>query len=724
MGRGKNGRKRSSSSGGASSRLRRKSGGTDEEGDKEEKEKANMLFEPLKEGSKEKQWGKPSLSTLRRLLRLGWPEKWKILGATIALVVYSLGNLALPQMVGAMIDGMTDIQPGDKASGEHAMGLLRKIMIQFGALFLIISIASWVRQTLYSMAGEKIVAGLRRSLYDKLLTMEIAFYDVNRTGELVNRLASDTTLIQSTVTSNVSSALRAVGLVIGGLAILFSISWKLTMLMFAILPILAGISFGYGRFIRALSKQVQDVLASATTVAEETLSAIRTVKSFGSEGKEGSRYAERVSESYRVARKRALIDGAFESVVGLIINICLGGILYFGGYLVVKGELTAGKLTSFVLYCLQTAAGFLTMSSLFGDFMKAMGASDRVFELMDRVPTVKFDGGEVPLRFEGQVEFKDVHFTYPSRLDHPVLSGLNLSIQPGRTLALVGPSGGGKSTIAHLLLGLYLPSSGTIEIDGIDSKLLDPAVLRQHIAVVSQEPTLFATSILDNICYGAGEADEIIDSSSTSMQDGDVGLAAIGSSRGDVESQSGTRAGKTSKSSIKSTIERHRPGEMLFMSKEDKMKKAEEAAKMANAHEFISSFAEGYETMVGERGIRLSGGQKQRIAIARALLKNPKILILDEATSALDSESEYLVKQALDELLQRGRRSASSALGSDGSSSERAYLVIAHRLSTVKNADEVAVVMNGQIVERGTHDQLLQKDGVYKKLVSRQLSED
>nr|BAA96370.1 ABC protein [Physarum polycephalum] len=322
-------------------------------------------------------------------------------------------------------------------------------------------------------------------------------------------------------------------------------------------------------------------------------------------------------------------------------------VLWYGGHLVIQSKMSAGDLTSFILYTLMVSMAVGTLSNLFGDFMKSIGASERVFQLMDRTPKVRFRGGDTPLQFKGLIRYENVFFAYPSRPDVIVLKGVDLECKPGQVVALVGPSGGGKSTMVALLEAFYYPVSGHLTIDGVDIRDLDPEFLHDKVGLVSQEPTLFAASISDNIAYGI----------------------------------------KGKKVSIDSIIE---------------------AAKHANAHDFITSLPQGYDTLVGERGVRLSGGQKQRVAIARAVLKDPTILLLDEATSALDAESEYLVKKALDELMQH-----------------RTTLVIAHRLSTVKNAHKVVVVESGTIAQEGTHEQLMsQPDGVYAKLVQRQLQKD
>jgi len=315
------------------------------------------------------------------------------------------------------------------------------------------------------------------------------------------------------------------------------------------------------------------------------------------------------------------------------------GVLWFGGRLVLDKELTPGNLTSFMIYKVTVGFAFGALTSLYGDFMKAVGAGDRIFQLLDRQPEIRFSGGDVLPYVEGNLKFENVSFSYPSREGVVVLKDINLSLQPGMTVALVGHSGGGKTTIASLIELFYLPSSGTIKLDGRDIKELDPLFVRKKIGLVSQEPCLFAKTILDNIAYGMDPEE--------------------------------------------------------FSSEEEKMERVQEVALIANAQEFINQFPEKYQTIVGERGIKLSGGQKQRIAIARALLKRPKILILDEATSSLDSESEYLVKEAIDQLISQ----------KEG----RAVLVIAHRLSTVKNADIVCVIESGKIVEQGTHKELIEK---------------
>jgi len=337
--------------------------------------------------------------------------------------------------------------------------------------------------------------------------------------------------------------------------------------------------------------------------------------------------------------------GGFAGGAALCVQFSFGLVLLYGGYLVSKGDITAGDLTAFLMYTLSVAMSLGGISVLYGDFMKAIGASERVFELTDRQPEVRYKGGVTAKQLEGTIELQQVHFSYPSRPDQLVLSGLNLKLNPGTVVALVGPSGAGKTTIANLIEVFYYPQKGTIFLDGRNLRDYDPRWVHDQVGIVEQTPTLFATTIAKNIAYGMGEnvpMDKII-----------------------------------------------------------------QAAKEANAHEFISRFLDGYDTMVGERGVRLSGGQKQRIAIARALLKNPSILLLDEATSNLDSESEHLVQEALDRLMQG-----------------RTVLVIAHRLSTVRNAHSIVVMNNGTIAEQGTHAELMTRDGIYVQLVSRQLQAD
>lgn len=537
-------------------------------------------------------------------------------------------------------------------------GGMRKLIesvIFLGVFFLVSNIFSFIRMYLFTTAGEKIVMYLRSELFAKLTAQEIGFFDVTRTGEMVNRLASDCSLIQNTVSVNVSMGLRYLLQGIGGFVILFLISWKLTLVMTGILPLIGVATWFYGKHVKKYTKQVQDILAKATTVAEESLGNMRTVRSFVAEKKESKRYEDQVLNSYIYAKKRALVDGLFSSVSMLIADIAVTGVLFYGGTLVLKGEMSAGSLTSFILYTITVGFSLGALSSLYADLMKALGASERVFELIDRIPEIKHEGGIIVDQPQGRIEFKNVYFNYPSRPDVKVLSCLNLQIPPGKVIALVGPSGGGKSTISQLISGFYHPQKGQVFFDGVDLVDIDPSFLRRQIATVSQEPVLFARSILENICYGDDDNGFEIDS--------------------------------------------------------EKQLRAIEVAKMANAHGFITEFPEKYETMVGEHGTRLSGGQKQRVAIARALFTNPKVLILDEATSALDSESEHLVQKAIDTLLKQSKGA-------------RSCLVIAHRLSTVRKADAVVVIVKGEIAEQGTHDELLKKNGVYSKLVSRQLAQD
>ena len=567
---------------------------------------------------------------LKRLLKLARPE-WKALTAgTFVLVIGSGTALAAPQLLDPIIEGLS--------SGGGRQQVTTPVL-QLLFLMVIGAIAGGLRAWLFTVAGERIVTDLRKRLYAAIISQEIAFFDERRTGELTNRLASDTTVIQNTVSVNISMLLRFVALAIGAVFFLFITSWRLTLATLVVIPVIAIGAGVVGRRLRGLSREVQDALADATTVAEETVAGIRTVRAFAQEPGEVERYSEAVERSFELARRRAAIIALFRGSMSVGMVAALTLVLLYGGWLVADGLMEGSELAKYGGYTMMAAISLGALSGLYEDFMKSLGASERVFELIDREPTV-VSGPKTPDSVQGHLKFQDVDFAYPTRPDHPVLKSLTLEMVPGEVVALVGPSGGGKSTIATLISRFYDPQAGQILLDEHPIKNLNKDWLRRQVGVVSQEPTLFATSILENIRYGVPGA----------------------------------------------TVEQ-----------------AEAAAKAANAHDFISEFPQGYQTLVGERGVKLSGGQKQRVAIARALLRDPKILVLDEATSALDAESEHLVQEALDHLMQG-----------------RTTLVIAHRLSTVKEADRVVVLDNGGVVQSGTHDALVQVEGLYRRLVERQ----
>lgn len=569
---------------------------------------------------------------LKRLLSLAVPQ-WRLITiGTIFLIVGSGMGLLYPQAVRIIIDGALEAKSTTRID-QAALAMV--------AIFLLQGIAIALRYYLFTIAGERIVATLRQKLYQSIIEQEIAFFDERRTGELTNRLASDTTVLQNTVSVNISMALRNVASAIGGAAFLLYTSPTLSTLILLIIPPVALGSVYFGRRIRRFSRDVQDALAHASEVAEETIAGIRTVRAFAQEKTETERYRERIEHSFDLSKQRALVTALFTTVVSSASYGTIALVFWYGGRLVVHKAMSVGDLTSFVLYTLIVAFSLSALGGLYADFMRATGAAERVFSLLDRDPSIPTHEGKQLPSIDGHITLDDVSFSYPSRPDIQVLQNLQLTIQPGEIIALVGPSGGGKSTVASLIDRLYDPSDGKIILDQHDLRSLDPTWLRHQIGVVPQEPILFSTSIAQNIRYGREEAtnEEIIS-----------------------------------------------------------------AAKTANAHDFIEQFPEQYDTEVGERGVKLSGGQKQRVAIARAVLKDPKILLLDEATSALDVESEHLVKDALQKLMKN-----------------RTTLIIAHRLSTVKDADRVVVIDKGQIVQSGKHDELFHQDGLYRRLVERQM---
>lgn len=569
--------------------------------------------------------------SLNRILSLSKPEWRTLLVGSIFLLIGSGMGLLYPQGIRIVIDSL------NSAKGESVINQAALLLV---LVFVVQGVAVALRSYLFTVAGERIVTKLRQTLYRHLIDQEVGFFDSRRTGELLNRLSSDTTVLQNTVSVNVSMALRNVFTVIGGVALLFLTSFQLTLLTLAIVPPVALGAVFFGRKIRKLSRDAQDALARASEIAEETLSGIRTVRAFAREDQEGARYEAAVEESFEVARKRAFAVSIFSGVVSFAAFSAIAIVIWYGGHLVFQKQMSVGVLTSFLLYTLLVAVSLGALAGLWADFMRASGAGQRVFELLDRITTIPPEEGKTLDKIEGHIAFEGVSFRYPTRPDVPVLEEIELSLAPGEVVALVGPSGSGKSTIASLIPRFYDPDKGSIQIDQTPLTELNATWLREQVGIVSQEPILFSTSIIENIRYGRPTAT---------------------------------------------------------------MEEIEAAAKSANAHDFILEFPEGYETQVGERGVQLSGGQKQRVAIARALLKDPKILILDEATSALDSESEHLVKQALDRLMEG-----------------RTTLVIAHRLSTVKDANRVLVINQGKIEQAGSHDELMEEEGLYHRLVERQ----
>ncbi len=574
---------------------------------------------------------RPRRLTLRRLIELARPEAVALSIGTVSLILAAALNLVYPKFVERIIDGVLEGAGREVVNGSAGILLV---------LFFVAAGFTALRSYLFTVAGERVVARLRAAVYRSVIHQEIGFFDDRRTGELINRLSSDTTVLQNAVTVNISMFLRFSAMGIGSLVILFVSSWRLTLVMLATVPIVALGAAWFGRVVRRISRDAQDALAEANDVAEETIGGIRTVRAFAREEQESLRYGAAVDRSFELGKERARVASIFAGTASFGAYAAIAVVLWYGGILLADGGISMGQLTSFLLYTFTLAMSIAALSGLWQDFMKAVGASERVFELMDRAPRVR-SGEATPEATTGDVRFEGVDFAYPARLDSPVLTGLDLELSPGRVVALVGPSGGGKSTVAALLSRFYDPDAGRVVLDGVDYRELDPDWLREQVGVVSQEPILFATTVRENILYGRpGASDEAV----------------------------------------------------------------EAAARAANAHDFIAEFSEGYETMVGERGVRLSGGQKQRVAIARALLKDPRILVLDEATSALDAESEHLVQEALGRLM-KGRTT----------------LVIAHRLSTVKEADRVLVLDEGRVVQAGAHGELVEEDGLYRRLVERQL---
>lgn len=571
--------------------------------------------------------------TWKRLFSLVKTEKISLSWGMLFLILSSGSTLVFPQLTRWFIDFV--LTPKKYQLLVPAVGGM------FCA-FALMGIAGSLRYYFFTLSGERMVMHLRHELYKKILEQDISFFDSNRTGELMSRLSSDCSTLQNTVSVNVSMGLRNLAQVFGGFAFMFYTSWKLSSLMLLMIPPIALSTVFFGKKIRKISHDFQAALAQASIIADETISGIRTVKSFVQEKAETHRYHSRLIIALDRAKKRIFTIASFMTVAMIMGFSAISFVLWYGGHQVVTSSLSIGDLTQFLLYLMIVAIGVGSLGSLWGDIMAGIGASKRVFDIIEQNPFLK-NTGSLITKMQGSIEFKNVFFSYPMRSEVEVLKNISFTIKAGEMVALVGPSGSGKTTIGSLIPRFYEIDSGEILIDGQDYKNFNPFSLRENIGVVSQEPILISATIKENICYSKPEASFF-------------------------EIQS--------------------------------------AAAAANALDFIESFPQGFDTLVGEKGIQLSGGQKQRVAIARALLKSPKILILDEATSNLDTASESLVQEALNRLM-KGRTT----------------LVIAHRLSTIREAHKIFVLDKGEIIQEGTHEELSQLRGsLYYHLLERQFN--
>ena len=585
---------------------------------------------------------KTSLVYVKKLLSYFKPYRTKFIIGLFFLFFASVTLLAFPALLGAMIDA---------AQGKQSYPWLPANIPLIGltcfGLLLFQSLTSFFRIRLFVEVAEKSIADIRKDTYFRLITLPMDFFGSRRVGELNSRLSADLTQIQNTTTTTLAEMIRQIILLTGGIGFLFIVSVKLTLLNLAVLPVLIVVAVVFGKFIRNLSRKAQDKLAESNTIVQETLQGISNVKAFVNESFEAGRYRNILNEVVHIALKGATYRGIFASFIIFGIFGAVVAVIWYGSSLVHAGELTVGDLTTYILYSMFVAGSMGSFPELYANIQKAVGSSERVIEIMEQqqeAVSIDPEKNKIITKLEGKLRFDHVEFAYPARKELQIIKDLSFEVQAGEKLAIVGPSGTGKSTLASLILRFYDPDAGQIYYDERTADTYPLTDIRQQIAIVPQDVLLFGGSIRDNIAYGKlGAAQQAI----------------------------------------------------------------EDAARRANAHDFIKGFPEGYDTLVGERGIQLSGGQRQRIAIARALLKDPAILILDEATSSLDSESERQVQVALEELM-KGRTS----------------IIIAHRLSTIRKADKIIVLEQGRLVESGTHETLIHKEnGLYKYLTELQIQQ-
>lgn len=577
-----------------------------------------------------------SLKKVTLIFRYANQHQWKFYLGLFFLLLTGATALAFPKLLGMLVDCVNN---------KDVIKAKNIAIVLMGILFLQ-SFFSFFRLSLFVNFTENTLANIRVALYSNLIKLPMTFFSQKRVGELNSRISADITQIQDTLTSTIAEFLRQFILIIGGIIFLATISLRLTLMMLSIVPVVAVAAVIFGRFVRKFSKNVQDQVAESQVIVEETLQGITNVKAFANEWYEIARYKGKINEVVKLAIKGGQYRGYFASFIIFCLFGAIVAVVWYGVSLCISGEIKGvGELISFVLYSTFIGASFGGIAELYAQIQKAVGATERVFELLDETPEkIKGTPNNAVEKIKGTVAFKNVAFHYPSRPEVQVLKDVNFTAHFGQKIALVGPSGAGKSTISSLLLRFYDIESGQILIDDKNIYDYDLEHLRGNMSIVPQDVILFGGTIRENIAYGKPDATE---------------------------------------------------EEILL------------AAKQANAFDFVNGFPEKFDTLVGERGIKLSGGQRQRIAIARALLKNPSILILDEATSSLDSESEKLVQEALENLMQ-GRTS----------------IIIAHRLATIRKSDTILVLNEGKIAEQGTHKELLEIDnGIYKNLSNLQFSE-
>lgn len=576
------------------------------------------------------------LSHLVRLWQFVRPYKLQVAGALVALVVAASTVLGLGFGLRTLVD--------DGFASQNADLLDQAVMVLLGVVVLLAA-ASYSRFYLVSWIGERVVADIRKAVFNHLITLSPAYFEVTRTGEVLSRLTTDTTLLQMVVGSSVSVALRNFLLFAGGSVLLVVTSAKLTGMVFLVVPVVILPIIIYGRRVRRLSRDSQDRVADLGSYADESLGAIRTVQAFSHEEVDRRRFGKRAEEAFVTAVSRIRARAMLTAVVIMLVFGAVSAILWIGGRDVLAGRITPGELSAFVFYAIVVAGSVGAISEVIGDLQRAAGATERLFDLLatktEIAPPVVAETLPVPAR--GDISFEKVLFHYPARPEDAALHGLDLQVRAGEKIAIVGPSGAGKTTVFQLLLRFYDPRSGQIRLDDVELTKADPLDLRRRIGLVPQEPVIFSANAWENIRYGRPEASD---------------------------------------------------EEVL------------QAAEAAAARDFLEQLPDGFDTFLGERGVRLSGGQRQRLAIARAILRDPAVLLLDEATSALDAESERAVQKALDRLM----------VG-------RTTLVIAHRLATVLKADRIIVLDQGRVVASGTHEELIRQGGLYARLAELQFGE-